>query len=197
MFGFLSKRDFENNIEKILSEIRSAHEKILSEIRSGHASLEERLGKNEERFEQMQRQERRRSLAIESLLDNQNRMIEILTRLDKTAPIDALMSLAENFALSFLSEGTEFAVLFDKLTDVLTCFDMSLIMDEGAAFDPSRHEACSVNCDLSRPDGSVLEIVRPGFTRAGKVLRYATVVVNRHDTAPIDGYERSLYESEI
>ena len=175
MFGFLSKRDFENNRLEILSEIRS-------EISSVRDSLEERM-------EQIQRQERRRSLALESLLDNQNRMIEILTRIDKPAPLSALMALAENFALSFLSEETESSsVLLDKLTDVLACFDMSLIMDEGEAFDPSRHEACSVGRDLSRPDGSVLEIVRAGFARSGKVLRCATVIVNRHDTTS-DGEE--------
>ncbi|GHV33532.1 hypothetical protein FACS1894187_02060 [Synergistales bacterium] len=173
MFGFLSKRDSERNLEKILSEISSVRSFL------------------EEQLQQMQRQERRRQTALESILDSQNRTLDVLARLERHEPLDALMALAENFALTFLSEPENAAsqVLFGKLTDLLDCFDLSLIMDVNEAFDPERHEACDVRGDRSKQENSVIEIVRPGFLRGGHVLRCATVIVNRYDAASGDASE--------
>ena len=63
----------------------------------------------------------------------------------------------------------------------MDCFDLTLVSERGVDFDSEKHEACGARCAPDHRDGSVLEIVRPGFLLRGKVLRCATVVVNRHD----------------
>jgi len=49
----------------------------------------------------------------------------------------------------------------------------------GDAFDPERHEAVDVRPSTDRPDGTIVEVVRPGYTRDGRVLRPALVAVSQ------------------
>lgn len=49
----------------------------------------------------------------------------------------------------------------------------------GDAFDPERHEAVDVRPSTDRPDRTIVEVVRPGYTRDGRVLRPALVAVAR------------------
>ena len=124
-------------------------------------------------------------MALEPLLENQNKILE---KLQPSPPLEALVSLAENLALTCLARPAdkEFSILQNKLTGLLACFGLSLAIDEGSPFDPARHEACAARCNRARPEDSVLEIVRPGFLLKGKVLRCATVAVNRYDAQPKD-----------
>jgi molecular chaperone GrpE len=51
----------------------------------------------------------------------------------------------------------------------------------GDAFDPERHEAVDVRPSTDVPAGTIVEVVRPGYTRDGRVLRPALVAVaQRH-----------------
>jgi molecular chaperone GrpE len=47
----------------------------------------------------------------------------------------------------------------------------------GDAFDPERHEAVDVRPSTDRPDGTIVEVIRPGYVRDGRVLRPALVAV--------------------
>ncbi|MET0602572.1 MAG: nucleotide exchange factor GrpE [Baekduia sp.] len=47
----------------------------------------------------------------------------------------------------------------------------------GEPFDPDRHEAVAVAPATDRPDGTVVEVIRPGYARDGRVLRPALVAV--------------------
>ena len=47
----------------------------------------------------------------------------------------------------------------------------------GAAFDPELHEAVAQRSAQDQPQGSVLEVVVPGYRFRGRVLRHAQVVV--------------------
>jgi molecular chaperone GrpE len=47
----------------------------------------------------------------------------------------------------------------------------------GEAFDPERHEAVDVRPATDEPNGTIVEVVRPGYTRDGRVLRPALVAV--------------------
>ena len=49
----------------------------------------------------------------------------------------------------------------------------------GASFDPARHEAIASRPDPSAPDGSVVEVIRPGYGEGDSQLRPAQVVVAR------------------
>ena len=80
----------------------------------------------------------------------------------------------------------EFSILYRKLTGLMDCFHLTLISELGVDFDSEKHEACGSRCVWDCKDGSILEIVRPGFLLRGRVLRYATVIVNRHDYSSIN-----------
>ncbi|MDR1621256.1 MAG: nucleotide exchange factor GrpE [Synergistaceae bacterium] len=198
MFGLFTKAEIQEQLRRnVLSGVEKICSAELSSVKDSLASLgdllnslaerfsgmEERLSGMEEGEQQAQRQERRRQAALESVLENQN---QILEKLQPSPPLEALAALAENLALACLARPAdrEFSILRGKLADLLTCFGLSLILDEGSLFDPERHEACAALCDRAYPEGSVLEVVRPGFLLEGKVLRYATVVVNRYDAKP-------------
>src|ERR1700761_3131324 len=51
--------------------------------------------------------------------------------------------------------------------------------DEGAAFDPARHDAVAARDVAGAADGSVVEVVRPGYGEGDHQLRPAQVVVAR------------------
>jgi len=120
-------------------------------------------------------------MALESLLESRDKTLEALARMEISPPREALLALAENLALTFLAEPENSALqaLYGRLTDLLTCFDLSLVTDVNGVFDPEKHEACAVRRDFSRAENTVLEVVRPGFLLRDRVLRCATVVVNR------------------
>ncbi|MDR3230004.1 MAG: nucleotide exchange factor GrpE [Synergistaceae bacterium] len=193
MFDFFARKK-ELRTEGLRRDIVSDVEKIWAETIS---ALEERFSALEEQTQQIQRQERRRRMALESLLEGQNNALEALARLEMSPPLDALMALAENLALSFLAEPESpmLQVLYGRLTDLLSCFGLSLVTDVNSAFDPEKHEACSVRCDFSRPENSVLEVVRPGFFLGTRLLRCATVIVNRCD-AGLEDEEENTVEPE-
>jgi len=54
----------------------------------------------------------------------------------------------------------------------------------GDAFDPERHEAVDVRPVADVPDRTVVEVIRPGYVREGRVLRPALVAVAQR---PRDG----------
>jgi molecular chaperone GrpE len=51
--------------------------------------------------------------------------------------------------------------------------------DQGAAFDPVRHDAVAARDAAGAADGSVVEVVRPGYGEGDHQLRPAQVVVAR------------------
>jgi molecular chaperone GrpE len=53
--------------------------------------------------------------------------------------------------------------------------------DQGAAFDPFRHDAVAARDAAGAADGSVVEVVRPGYGEGAHQLRPAQVVVARSD----------------
>jgi len=53
--------------------------------------------------------------------------------------------------------------------------------DLGTRFDPKRHEAVASRADPGAPDGSIVEVVRPGYGDKESQLRPAQVVVAKAD----------------
>jgi molecular chaperone GrpE (heat shock protein) len=192
MFGLLKKT--EKIQEELRQSVASDVERIIAEplasVNSSNASLADRLAELEEQIRQGQRQERRRQAAIESLLETQGKILETQEQIEgqiKTPPpMEPIMALADNLALACLArpEDPASSILYNKLTDFLAYYGLSLVTDVGGPFDPERHEACAARRDTDRPEDTVLEVVRPGFLSKGKVLRYATVIVNRYDAEP-------------
>ena|GEM_PF-5029328 len=206
MFGiFASKKEIAAEAAKnIMNEIEDlkrslAHDmnRICAEqISAMSSSLAEILERMEGHLLQNLRHERRVQMALKTILENQDKILEVCEdgfrpamsvssaeHQDIPPYLEALMSFAENFALTCLAspDTPEFSILYSKLTGLLDCFDLTLISEMDVDFDSEKHEARGSRCAYDCKDGSILEIVRPGFLLRGKVLRCAMVVVNRHD----------------
>ena len=63
--------------------------------------------------------------------------------------------------------------------DILARLGFARRDDRGARFDPARHEAVATRSDSSAPDGSVVEVIQPGYGERDHQLRPAQVVVAR------------------
>jgi molecular chaperone GrpE len=65
----------------------------------------------------------------------------------------------------------------DQAVGVLARLGFPRHGEVGVAFDPARHEAVSVAAGTDAPDGTVVQVLRPGYGDAGHQLRPAAVVV--------------------
>jgi molecular chaperone GrpE len=65
----------------------------------------------------------------------------------------------------------------DQALSVLAQLGFPRRDDLGSSFDPGRHEAVAARADAAARDGSVIEVVRPGYGDGGRQLRPAQVVV--------------------
>lgn len=87
--------------------------------------------------------------------------------------LDALEKSADSAAAK---EGTE--MIFTKLTSYLKGKGLERIDAKGKDFDTELHEAVTTFPAPSEElKGKVIDVVQTGYTLAGKVLRYAKVVV--------------------
>jgi molecular chaperone GrpE len=68
----------------------------------------------------------------------------------------------------------------DLFLSKLASYQVARFMDEGASFDPRRHEAVSL-VPVTDPalDDTVVSVIRPGYSIGDDVLRPATVAVGR------------------
>ncbi len=88
----------------------------------------------------------------------------------------ALAALEKSQDSSAAKEGTE--MIFGKLTAYLKTKGLEKIEAKGADFDTELHEAVTTFPAPSEDlKGKVIDVVQTGYTLAGKVLRYAKVVV--------------------
>lgn len=174
MFGFFAKKE----------KMELERQQRILDLTELTRELGRRLEEIEGRMQQMQRAERRRDTALEGLLEDQASALKILIGIrEESSRIDAILSFAESMTLWLLqAEGTsETRILANKLRTLLAEFSLAAIAETGVPFDAALHEACATASDPNHPDRDVLEIVRPGFTCEGRVLRCATVVVNRRE----------------
>jgi molecular chaperone GrpE len=88
----------------------------------------------------------------------------------------ALMSADETHDFARFVKGVE--LVYAKLVDALKAEGLERIEAEGAPFDPVRHEALM---QTGEGDGEpvVSDVLRPGYTLKGRVLRPAGVRVER------------------
>jgi molecular chaperone GrpE len=99
------------------------------------------------------------------------RMLEVLDDFDL-----ALMSADENTDYERFVKGVE--LVYAKLVDALKAEGLERIAAEGAPFDPAMHEAL-LQTGEGDGDPVVVDVLRPGYTLKGRVLRPAGVKVER------------------
>lgn len=68
----------------------------------------------------------------------------------------------------------------DAVVDALDRHGVEPIDAEGETFDPTRHEAIA-RVPADAPEGTVVEVVQPGYVRDGEVLRPSKVTVAAPD----------------
>jgi molecular chaperone GrpE len=118
------------------------------------------------------------------VLKEQTRAVELAAE-----PIMArLLEVLDEFELALMAaertpdferfvRGVE--MVYAKLTDVLRSEGLERIDAEGKPFDPSRHEALLQAEGEQDGDPYVADVLRPGYTLKGRVLRPAGVKVTR------------------
>jgi molecular chaperone GrpE len=153
-----------------------------SVVRDDEAPDEETEGKAAEYLEDLRRLKAEFENYRKRVGKEQTRAVDFAA-----APVMAkLLEVLDEFELALMAadrspdferfvRGVE--MVFAKLTDVLRSEGLEPIEAEGKPFDPARHEA------LLQADGEgepyVADVLRPGYTLKGRVLRPAGVKVAR------------------
>lgn len=108
---------------------------------------------------------------------------ERLAEVGKEAVISDIIPVIEHLERAQQASAGD-AAIFEGLRVVLAEFFAVLkrhgverVPTVGEAFDPSRHEAVAVVPAAGVEENTVVEEVRPGFMREGRLLRAASVVV--------------------
>jgi molecular chaperone GrpE len=76
--------------------------------------------------------------------------------------------------------GEGLRAVADQIAATLAREGVSRTGAPGERFDPERHEAVDVRMTGDAEDRSIVDVARAGYTRGGRVLRPAQVVVARH-----------------
>jgi len=145
-------------LHRAQAEAREMQEKALRSV----AEID-----NQRRRHQKEKEDQRKFAAEEI-------MRELIQPLDHFGL--ALQSLATAPDVNSVRTGVE--MIHRELLGVLRSAGLEEIRAEGP-FDPALHEAVATGSDPSKPEGSVLEALRSGWSLRGRVLRAAMVRVNR------------------
>lgn len=105
--------------------------------------------------------------------------------------IGQMLDVADNFDLAFKAYKkdqtqdlenfmTGMRSINKQMVDILKNENVRPIKCMNEEFDPFQHDAVSQTFDQDRPDNSIVEVVKRGYTIKGKVLRPAKVVVNKY-----------------
>jgi molecular chaperone GrpE len=91
--------------------------------------------------------------------------------------LDVADSVGRALAISEGPVGDGLRAVRDQIESTLARQGVERTGQIGEAFDPERHEAVDVRRSSDRPDRTIVEVVRPGYVRDGRVLRPALVAV--------------------
>ena len=69
----------------------------------------------------------------------------------------------------------------ESLKDILTSYNVKEIERLGEKFDPNMEQSLCSKSDSSKEDEEVLEILTKGYTYYDRVLRYASVMINKKE----------------
>jgi molecular chaperone GrpE len=129
---------------------------------------------------------------LKAEFDNyRKRVIKEQTRAVETAAepfVGRLLEVLDEFELALVAaeQKPEFEkflrgveIVFAKLLDILRAEGVERIAAEGKPFDPSVHEAL-FQMEGGEGEPYVVDVLRPGYTLRGRVIRPAGVKVARH-----------------
>ena len=109
---------------------------------------------------------------------NQDLILEIIPVLDNFERAIKLAN-SKDEALSKFLDG--FKLTYNSLLDTLKRYGVEEIPAEEQAFDPNMHQAMLVEQNNEKENNVVLEVLIKGYTLNGRVIRPASVKVNKLD----------------
>ena len=98
--------------------------------------------------------------------------------------IGELIDVQDNFDRAFKSDdrGDTFAqgvkLSYAKLTAILKKHGLEAYGEPGSKFDPELHEALVCAPSRSIPDSYISDVLEPGYTVKGKIIKHAKVAVS-------------------
>lgn len=107
---------------------------------------------------------------------NQDLILELIPILDNFERAMKLSDIEDEKQAQFL-EG--FKMIYSHTAEVLKKFGVEEINPLGEKFDPNLHQALLVEQDKEKEDEIVLEVLLKGYTLKGKMIRPASVKINK------------------
>ena len=156
-------KENKTKIEELNLKIKSLEEEVL---RSKADLINYRKRKDEETSNLLKYGNSDILLQIVNVLDDFDRALNVKE--------ENLTPEVNNFLIGFK--------LIDKsLKDILTSNNVKEIECLGEKFDPNMEQSLCSKCDNTKEDEEVLEVLTKGYTYYDRVLRYASVMINKKD----------------
>lgn len=153
--------ELNNTIESLKKEVEEAKHKSLA---SQAELINYRKRKDEEVSNMLKYANQDLILEIIQVMDNLERAIKV----DKTTITEQMSKFLDGFEMIYAS-----------LQDSLTRFGVKEIEALGLEFDANYHMALLTDTDTSKKDGEVLEVLLKGYILKDRVIRPASVKVNK------------------
>jgi molecular chaperone GrpE len=112
---------------------------------------------------------------------------------EKEVIIKSLLPVLDNFDHTIvnaekLQDSTDvikgIKIIYDQFLAILKIHGIEQIITVGAKFDPAFHQAVMQKSEPDKEDGAILEELRKGYRIGDKVLRPASVIVNKKVSPP-------------
>ena len=150
----------QNNIKEMESKIKELEEQLLRNAANFENSKKILYKENEKKIEQ----DRVRIFTdLIDIVDNFDRAIEHFDAIDdKSKIIDGIKMIDKQFH------------------DYFEKFKIKKFSSKGEKFDPSIHEAISVQSNPDFNDGEIIEEIAKGYKMNDRIIRHAKVIVNQN-----------------
>lgn len=114
-----------------------------------------------------------------------SRVLEDLLPVIENLGLGLAAAKAPNADLKSLVDGI--SMVAEQLKTTLASHGLKEVNPVGQPFDPNFHEALSQQPSSEHPEGTVISVIRVGFTLNGRLLRPASVIVSSGPAAPEAG----------
>ena len=179
--------------EELIARVAAADEEAAAEVEALagrvddlEAELDEReaeLAAREERIEELESKLKRARADFQNYKKRAKQREEDLRERATEDLVERLLDVRDNLVRAVeqdddveVREGVEATLAtFDRVLDAENV--AAIEPDAGGDVDPERHEVVH-RTESDRPDGAIVQVYRPGYEMAGKVLRPAQVTVS-------------------
>ncbi|CAM4141672.1 nucleotide exchange factor GrpE [Vreelandella rituensis] len=148
---------------------------IFDTLKQDKARLEQQLSQQNAQHQAQQR-EHERSLLLE-LVELHDRLQGGHTQAKRYAPGWLARQGGAATFVGGMAQGM--AMSLERLDSILARRDVHRIDTLGQPFDPHTMQAADTAYDAGRPEGEVLDELRPGYWHGTRLLRLAEVIVNK------------------